>query len=57
MYASCLESNNLSGSNCPICHAICKDEDEVKTFNERSIGCDSCNGWFHFGCVKMNKKS
>ena len=55
-YGLCSEGNNLSGSNCPVCHTICKDEEEVNTFIERSIGCDNCNAWFHFGCVQMNSK-
>ena len=55
MYALCSDGNNLSGSNCPICHTICKNE-EVNTFNERSIGCDRCNAWFHFACAQMNNK-
>ena len=55
-YALCSDGDNLSASNCPICHVVCKDEEEVSTFNERSIGCDSCNAWFHFGCVQMTKK-
>ena len=55
-YALCSGSSNLFGSNCPICHVVCKDEEDVRTFDERNIGCDSCNAWFHFGCVQMSNK-
>ena len=55
-YAFGVDSGNSSGNNCPLCHVVCKNEEEVNTFNERSIGCDSCNAWFHFGCVQMTKK-
>ena len=33
---------------------IYKDEEVVRTFDERSTECDSCNVWFHFGCVQMS---
>ena len=56
MYASRSDSKNALDSNCPICHTLCKYEEEVTTFSERSIGCDSCNGWFHFVCVQMTAK-
>ena len=28
-YALCSGSSNLFGSNCPICHVVCKDEEDV----------------------------
>ena len=56
MYALSSDGNNASDSNCPICHTLCKDEEEVTSFSERSIGCDSCNAWFHFVCVQMTAK-
>ena len=56
MYAMCVDSNSSSGNNCPICHKLCKDVEELSTFNERSIGCDGCNAWFHFGCIKITPK-
>ena len=56
MYALCLDSNTSSGNNCPICHTLCKDEDELSAFNERSIGCDGCNAWFHFGYLIITQK-
>ena len=45
----CIDSNSSSANNCPICHKLCKEAEELSTFNERSIGCDGCNAWFHFG--------
>ena len=33
-----------------------QDEDELSTFNERRIGCDCSNAWFHFGCLKITQK-
>ena len=54
-YGLCSEGNNLSGINYPVCHTICKDE-EVNALNDRSIRCDRCNAWFHFGCLQMNSK-
>ena len=56
MYALCLDSNVSSGNNCPICHTLCNDEEELSVFNERSIGCDICNAWLHFGWLKMTSK-
>ena len=47
--------DKLSEYNCPMCHQICKDENEVKTFHDRSIGCDMCNAWFHFECTNMTQ--
>ena len=38
------------------CHKLCKDTEELSTFNERSIGCDGCNAWFHFGYIKITPK-
>ena len=29
MYALHLDSNASSGNNCPICHTLCKDEEEL----------------------------
>ena len=55
-YALSLDSNASSGNNCPICHALCKDEEELSVFNERSIKFDICYAWFHFGCLKMTPK-
>ena len=52
MYAMCVDSSSSSGNNCPICHKLCKEVEELSTFNKRSIGCDGCNAWFHFGCIK-----
>ena len=56
MYALHLDSNASSGNNRPICHTLCKDEEELSVFNESSIGCDICYAWFHFGCLKMTSK-
>ena len=56
MYALCLDSKASSGNNCPICHTLCKDEEDLSVFNERSIGSDICYAWFHFGCLKMTPK-
>ena len=56
MYALCMDNNTSSGNNCPICYTLCKDEDELGTFNERSIGCDGCNALFHFRCLKITQK-
>ena len=56
MYAMCIDSNSSSGNNFPVCHKLCKDAEELSTFNERSIRCDGCNAWFHFGCIKITPK-
>ena len=55
-YASCLDKSSSSGNNCPVCHTLCKEVDEINTFGERSIGCDGYNAWFHFGCIKITQK-
>ena len=55
-YASVLNSNTSSGNNCPICHIVCGNEEDIKTFVQRSIGCDGCNAWFHFSCIGMTAK-
>ena len=55
-YALVLDSNTSSGNNCPICHALCENEKDIKTFGERSVGCDGCNAWFHFACISMTPK-
>ena len=56
VYASVLNSNTSSGNNCPICHVVCGNEEDIKTFVQRSIGCDGCNAWFHFSCIEMTAK-
>lgn len=55
-YASFLDSNTRSGNNCPVCHTLCRSEQDISGYSERSIGCDGCNAWFHFGCIGMNTK-
>ena len=55
-YASVLNSNTSSGNNCPICHALCENEEDIKPFGEGSVGCDGCNAWFHFTCIAMTPK-
>ena len=56
LYAMQLDSNLSSGYNCPVCHRLCVDEKDITAPNEKSVGCDGCNAWFHFGCVGMNAK-
>ena len=56
MYATLLDSNTSSGNNCPICHTFCEYEKDISGFTDRSIGCDGCNAWFHFGCIGMTPK-
>ena len=56
MYALYLDCNASSGNSCPICHTLCKDEEELSVFNKRSVGCDICYAWFHFGYLKMTPK-
>ena len=55
-YASCLDKSSSSGNNCPVCHTLCKEVDEINTSGEGSIGCDGCNAWFHLGCIKITPK-
>ena len=55
VYTLSASVDSLSQYNCPICHCICKDENEVKTFQDRSIACDMCNAWFHFKCINMTQ--
>ena len=56
LYATLLHSNTSSGNNCPICHILCVHEKDISAFSDRSIGCDGCNAWFHFGCIGMTPK-
>ena len=56
MYATQLDSNTSSGNNCPICHTLCQYEKDISGFINRSIGCDGCNAWFHFGCIGITPK-
>ena len=42
---------------CPICHERVKEQENIISFGERSICCDSCDIWCHFKCVKMTKNS
>ena len=56
LYAALLDSNTSSGNNCPICHALCVHEKDISAFSDKSIGCDGCNAWFHFGCIRMTPK-
>ena len=56
MYATLLDSNTSSGNNCPICHTFCEYEKDISGFTDRSIGCDGCNAWFHFGFIGMTPK-
>ena len=55
-----IDASNPTGFNstttCPICHTVCKEQENVKKFMERSIACDNCNSWFHFGCIKMTRQ-
>ena len=56
LYAALLDSNTSSGNNCPICHALCVHEKDISAFSDKSKGCDGCNAWFHFGCIRMTPK-
>ena len=56
LYATLLHSNTSSGNNCPICHILCVHGKDISAFSDRSIGCDGCNAWFHFGCIGMTPK-
>lgn len=40
---------------CPICKNLIKESENVSKYNERSVGCDKCEMWFHFPCVKFTK--
>ena len=40
---------------CPICNERVKEQENILSFGDRSICCDSCNTWCHFKCVKINK--
>ena len=49
--------NSSSQNICPVCHTLCKETDEIRTFVERSIiGCDGWNVWFHNSCIKITPK-
>ena len=41
--------------NCPVCALPCKDQ--CTTFREGSVGCDSCNKWYHFTCVGIKNSA
>ena len=56
LYATVLDSNTSSGNNCPICHRLCEYEKDISGFINRSVGCDGCNAWFHFGCIGITPK-
>ena len=53
MYSLTLDINNSTLCTCPACHTVCHDQENVKTFGERSVACDHCNAWFHFRCVEI----
>ncbi|CAG2229845.1 unnamed protein product [Mytilus edulis] len=40
---------------CSICKNFIKESENVSKYNERSVGCDKCEMWFHFPCVKFTK--
>ena len=56
MYSLNSASGFNNASTCPLCHSMCKEQENVRKFVERSITCDHYNSWFHFGCLKMTKK-
>ncbi|XP_061174226.1 uncharacterized protein LOC133183284 [Saccostrea echinata] len=40
---------------CLICKNQIHEQENVKSFGQRSICCDICNNWYHFKCVGMSK--
>lgn len=42
---------------CPVCKGVIKDGENVKLLKDRSVCCDSCQGWFHFKCAKKTKST
>lgn len=44
-------SNTVDVYVCPICDQICAEEPEDE--GSASIGCDKCNNWYHYKCVKL----
>lgn len=40
---------------CPTCRNVIKESENVSSFNERSVGCDKCQLWYHFHCVNFKK--
>ena len=47
--ASADEDVSATDNSCAVCMEECVDE--PSTYNEKSIGCDICQGWFHWPCV------
>ncbi|MES9904543.1 MAG: hypothetical protein ABW168_17935 [Sedimenticola sp.] len=41
------ETDNNNTYICPICDTPAEDQ---------TIGCDDCDGWFHYGCAGLNKE-
>lgn len=40
---------------CLICKNQIQEQENVKSFGQRSICCDMCDNWFHFKCIGMSK--
>jgi hypothetical protein len=42
---------------CNICHHVVKESENISSFREGSIACDSCDNWYHFKCAKVSKSA
>ena len=40
---------------CTICNSQVLEQENIKSFGQRSICCDLCEQWFHFKCVGISK--
>ncbi|KAJ8321536.1 hypothetical protein KUTeg_000912 [Tegillarca granosa] len=40
---------------CILCNCQIQEQENIKSFWERSICCDMCDRWYHFKCVNMTK--
>jgi len=38
---------------CGSCGQVCLTEEEIEDNKDRSVSCDGCSVWYHFGCADV----